>query len=67
MRMQVDGNFSVVRFYCYFQWLEISGRIRWCPRPESNRYDLAVEGFSYHFGFRRQRWALFVVWSTPSP
>ena len=28
----------------------------WCPRPESNRHDLLkVEGFSYHFGFRRQR------------
>ncbi len=39
----------------------------WCPRPESNRYGREAEGFSYHFGFRRQRGALFVVWSTPSP
>ena len=28
---------------------------RWCPRPESNRHDREVEGFSYHFDFRRQR------------
>lgn len=27
----------------------------WCPRPESNRYGLAAEGFSYHFDFRRRR------------
>lgn len=27
----------------------------WCPRPESNRHDREVEGFSYHFGFCRQR------------
>ena len=27
----------------------------WCPRPESNRYGREAEGFSYHFGFRRQR------------
>ena len=27
----------------------------WCPRPESNRHDREVEGFSYHFDFRRQR------------
>jgi hypothetical protein len=27
----------------------------WCPRPESNRHDREVEGFSCHFGFRRQR------------
>src|SRR5690606_8778658 len=27
----------------------------WCPRPGSNRHDREVEGFSYHFGFRRQR------------
>ena len=32
------------------------GSSNWCPRPESNRHDLLkVEGFSYHFGFRRQR------------
>ena len=29
--------------------------VDWCPRPESNRHDREVEGFSYHFGFRRQR------------
>jgi hypothetical protein len=28
---------------------------RWCPRPESNRHDREVEGFSCHFGFRRRR------------
>ena len=39
-----------------------------CPRPDLNRHDLAIEGFSYHFGFRRRpRLATFVVWSTPSP
>ena len=27
----------------------------WCPGPESNRHDREVEGFSYHFDFRRQR------------
>lgn len=26
----------------------------WCPRPESNRHDREVEGFSCHFGFRRR-------------
>ena len=31
------------------------GSPNWCPRPESNRHDREVEGFSYHFGFRRQR------------
>ena len=30
-------------------------KTKWCPRPESNRHDREVEGFSYHFGFRRQR------------
>jgi len=39
---------------------------RWYPRPDSNRHDREVEGFSYHFGFRR-RPQPFVVWSTPSP
>lgn len=29
--------------------------VPWCPRPESNRHDREVEGFSYHFDFRRQR------------
>ena len=39
----------------------------WYPRPDSNRHDLAIEGFSYHFGFRRRPFGPFVVWSTPSP
>src|SRR5690606_34501563 len=43
-----------------------NGGERWCPRPGSNRHDREVEGFSYHFGFRR-RPQPFVVWSTPSP
>ena len=29
-------------------------RREWCPRPESNRYGLAAEGISYHFGCRRR-------------
>jgi hypothetical protein len=36
--------------------LQRQGRLpNWCPRPESNRHDREVEGFSYHFDFRRQR------------
>jgi len=35
--------------------LNKDGSPNWCPRPESNRHDREVEGFSYHFGFRRQR------------
>ena len=44
-------------------------RSSWYPEPDSNRHDLATEGFSYHFGFRRRRISrsTFVVWSTPSP
>ena len=29
---------------------------KWCPRPDLNRHDPEVEGFSYHFGFRRRPW-----------
>ena len=35
----------------------------WCPRPESNRHDREVEGFSCHFGFRRQRASCRCSWS----
>lgn len=48
---------------------DLSFFLMWYPRPDSNRHDLATEGFSYHFGFRRRppNGRTFVVWSTPSP
>ena len=31
---------------------EIVDEVHWCPEPESNRHEVALEGFSYHYGFR---------------
>ena len=40
--------------------------VNWCGRRDSNPHDLSVNRFSYHFDFRRRRYA-FVVWTIPSP
>ena len=47
-----------------------SGKVTWCPGPDSNRYGVSPEGFSYplqlsllHASHKRA----FGVWTLPSP
>ncbi len=39
----------------------------WCRGRDLNPHDLTVNGFSYHYGFRRLQHVQFVVWTIPSP
>ncbi len=46
-----------------------SGKVTWCPGPDSNRYGVSPEGFSYPLQFSLLHAAkrAFGVWTLPSP
>lgn len=45
----------------------LSSDLGWCRGRDLNPHDLTVNGFSYHYGFRRLQRVQFVVWTIPSP